>query len=153
MSPSPYSNVIGELCHSLTVPLRSEQGEATERGVAMWEGCGTLDHTLRLPTAMLLQGTQVLQREGEVVNSSWWRKSSITTDFTRQLKQWKSYLIFNYHRGISSFCWLAESWAATRTKFVLQNCPSLYSVAAAPPPPRGSHVSWLWCIFTQLLVN
>lgn len=84
MSPSPYSNVIGGLCHSLTVSLRSEQGEATERGVVMWEGCGTLDHTLRLPTTMLLQGTQVLQREGEVVNSFWWRKSSITTDFMRQ---------------------------------------------------------------------
>lgn len=31
MSPTPYSNVIGRLCHFLTLLLRSEWGEAVER--------------------------------------------------------------------------------------------------------------------------
>lgn len=50
MSPSLYSNVIGGLCHFLTLLLRSKQGEGTERekenNEVRWEGCGTLDHTL-----------------------------------------------------------------------------------------------------------
>lgn len=95
----------------------------------MWEGCGTLDHTLRLPTTMLLQGTQVLQREGEVVNSSWWRKSSITTDFTRQKLKAEEELPHLQLPPRNQFLLL--------TSFVLQNCPSIYSVAAPLPPTEG----------------
>lgn len=82
MSPSLYSNVIGGLCHSLTVPLRSKQGEATERCCHVGRLWSVGSH-LTIANNNAATGHAGISAWGWSREPPWWRKSSITFDFTR----------------------------------------------------------------------